>query len=49
MLTLPRCGDVDGPTHTLGSIEGEDLIEPIHKFGSVVCVGHACYRKAFRY
>ena len=45
MLTLPRCGDVDGPTHTLGSIEGGDLIEPVQKFGSVVyiCLGHACY------
>ena len=30
MLTLPSCcGDVDGPTHTLGSsIAGGDLIEP---------------------
>jgi hypothetical protein len=27
MLTLPG-GCVDGPTHTLGSIAREDLIEP---------------------
>ena len=37
MLTLPTCGDVDGPTHTLGSIEGGDLTEPtiIKKIGSI--------------
>ena len=29
MLTLPRCsGNVDCPTHTLGSTEGGDLLEP---------------------
>ena len=29
MLTLPLCcSDVDGPTHTLGSTAGEDLVEP---------------------
>ena len=42
MLTLPRCGDVDGLTHTLGSIAGGDLIEPVQKIGNV---GYACYRK----
>ena len=36
MLILPRCGNVDGTTHTLGSIEGGDLTEPtiIKKIGS---------------
>ena len=36
MLILPRCGDEDGPTHTLGSIVGRDLIEStiIKKIGS---------------
>ena len=30
MFTLPsRCGDVDGPTHTLVSTEGGDFIEPM--------------------
>ena len=29
MLTLPTCsGDVDGPTHTLGSTGGGGILEP---------------------
>ena len=35
MLTLPRySGDVDGPTHTLGSAGGGDFLEPR------VCIRH---------